>query len=1031
MKFIVDKEINLNPDNQGTSNDLLHTKQYADILLQSIKDAPQGESYTIGLFGEWGSGKSSVITTMSENVSKDPQLEKFKIVNYDAWKYSGDSFRRMFLYELRNAFGMKESLLMQRFYINEIHETKIKISLNWKKIGIVIAFVVLSAITVWIINSILGKNVAIPSTIALVALLFSLCTFIFDQLKISVNKPLLFAPEQFEDCYKEMVGCSVKWDKFKEKTLKWITFGLHHEQYQRLIIIIDNIDRCQPDKAYTLLTDIKNFLCKEFDVIFIVPVDIYALRKHIVKSSSEQNSIEADEFLRKFFNTSIWMKAYQTDEMYNYASGLARQYSLDYSPDTITIVANEFATNPRRIIQLFNNLQIELSMYPEAFAKEHQALICKLLVIREEFPAYHRLLMANPSMLFMDGAYLRKKEADKQTNQEKAVKVDDRLVAFLNATTGVSSRYEKRVDVVVQILVNTQTGNLLPENIRQAYRTGKTEELQDYAQDAQKRELLTNYLQDNIKKMVSRQTVDAEGKTHIDVLLILFDNNLLTSDDKQRLFEPIESPAILSKIINLYKDRQPLIRLGKDLETLRLPKLTNTLENDIKNKDQIGEVLTAEDARNIFYAASLWTAERCKSIAEKFREALEANPVECRNYNYTKDKFSTLLTDEVYKYIIEKLSADDCEDDKSTFQTFRHLCHIQAVTKERLMQFVEKATEIAPSYDYNNPQETKPRTYLKALSEIFAELRYLGRVAPMTEITKLFDKINHQSSETINVNYSRTETRHHSFLSERASEELAAAVINDFFANVNLVTDGPVVSNAEIERFTEVEDNRDKFLEKLMFLKGQGIDVSTWTNTVIKDSRRTDVKRIEILKDTFRRKDKKGAYEVSDNVVKNEISEMIKLIQTHAEGQDILVEMFKDLLNDERIDRMVREILAGKSLEEQKQLPLSLMQRAISSFEKNIGQLSIDNDINILQLIASQGSSEGLEGVWGIINPLLADGKNIQPKSINNAIHVLLSFSKMTKEQAEALAGNVKALPTNKLPDDKKKEVLQYIIEHS
>lgn len=1030
MKFIVDKEINLNSDKQGVSNDLLHTKRYADILLQSIKDAPQGEAYTIGLFGEWGSGKSSVITTMTENASKDSQLQKVKIVNYDAWKYSGDSFRRMFLYELRKAFNAKESPLMQRFYVNELDEIKIESSLNWKKLGLAIAFIILSLIALVLLYILFDIKVLIPFSVALVALWFNLYTFLFDQLKITQQKPILFAPEQFEDCYKEIVGSAIQWDKYKEKALKWVTFGYHEEQYQRLVIVIDNIDRCQPEKAYTLLTDIKNFLCKEFDVIFIVPVDIYALRKHIIKSSTESNSIEADEFLRKFFNTSIWMKAYQNDEMYDFAKGLVKKYSLNYKPDTISLVANEFATNPRRLIQLFNNLQIELSMYPKEFAEENQALICKLLIIREEFPAYYKQLMTRPSLLFEDVVLIRAKNEKNQSEDEKALLANSRLYAFLLASVGVSSRYEQKEDIVIRILVNYQISSALPENIRIAYRAANVDELVEYTQEDSNRELLLNYLQDNIKKMMSRQTVNAEGKRHVDVLLLLFEHGLLTADDKKRLFEPIESPNTLSNIINLYKDKQPLIRLGKDLEALSLPKLTSRLEYNLKNKDITGEASSEYDIKNIFYAASVWPVERCKNIKENFYEALVKNPKECRKYSYNKEKYTVLFTDKVYKHIFEKLSVENCSDENSAFQTFRYLCKIQAVTKERILQFVERATEIAPSYDYNNPQENIPRIYMKALSEVFAELRFMGRVAPMLKMTKLFDKVNKASSESINVNYGRTETKYHSFVSERASDDITADVINDFFANINLITDGPVISNAEIEKFMKVEANRDKVLDTIIFLKRQGVDVSTWTNAIIKDTCRTDVRRIDILKETFVRKGEDGTYEVNENVVKDEISELIKLIQAHVEGYELLIEMLNGILNDERVDKIVREILSNKTLEEQKQLPHPLMQRAISSFEKRLGQLSIDNDVNILQLIASNGSSEGIDGVWSIINPVLADGKVQQPNTINNAIKILLSISKMTKEQADALSGNVKALPTSKITEEKKKEILEYIKEH-
>lgn len=1030
MKFIVDKAISLNGEEKGVSNDLLHTSRYADTLLQSIKDAPQGEAYTIGLFGEWGSGKSSVIETMSSKAANDDGIKKVKIINYDAWKYSGDSFRRMFLYELRNALGINESPLMKRFYVNETNETEIKTNFNWNKFWVIMAFVAVSSLLVVVLKCMFGVVAAIPSGVALFALLFSLWNFVFDQLKMTIQKPMLFAPEQFEDCYKEIVGCSIKWDKYKEKTLKWITFGMHHEQFQRIVIVIDNIDRCQPDKAYTLLTDIKNFLCKEFDTVFIIPVDIYALRKHILRQSSGNNSIDADEFLRKFFNTSIWMKTYQNDEMYDLAKGLVDKYSLDYKPETIALVANEFATNPRRIIQLFNNLQIELAMYPQAFAEEHQALICKLLIIREEFSAYHRQLINKPSLLFEDVALIRAKEVANQTDDDKTLLANTRLYAFLLASMGVSSRYEKKEDVVNRILMNHQTGSSLPENIRQAYRTANADELEAYAQDDKNRELLLNFLQDNIKKMVRRQTIDAEGKLHFDVLLSLFEKNLLSTDDKKRLFEPLESATTLLKLINLYIDKERLVRLGKDLETLSLPKLTDCLESKFSHKGITDNEISEVNAKNVFYAASVWPIERCKKISNMFFEAIGKHPVACRSYDYSNDKFTILFTDDVYKHIFENLNVDDCTDEASTFQTFRYLCHMQAVNKDRLLQFLEKAIEKAPAYDHKKSQDTTPQTYLKVLSEIFAELRYLGSIAPMTEMKKLFDKINHQNSETIRDNFGRTTTKHHSFVSEKASVPVAADIIIIFFTNVNLVADGPVISNAEIERYMKVENNRDKVLDSLMYLKGQGVDVSIWANAVITDPRRTDIRRIEILKSTFIQKSPEDTYEVADNIVKNEVAGFINIIQAKGEGHETLMTMFEEILDDERINRLVREVLTTKKLEDQKQLPPSLMQRATESFEQHIQELAVPRDVNVLQIIATHGSDEGIEGVWSIINPILADGKNQKQDSINGAIQILLSFSRFTNQQADALTGNVKALPSNKLSDEKKKELLKYIEDH-
>ena len=76
--------------------------------------------------------------------------------------------------------------------------------------------------------------------------------------------------------------------------------------------------------------------------------------------------------------------------MYDFASGINTKYNLGLEPTTISLVANEFASNPRRIIQMFNNLLVELDSLPEEISKNHQALVCKMLIIREEYPVFYQ-----------------------------------------------------------------------------------------------------------------------------------------------------------------------------------------------------------------------------------------------------------------------------------------------------------------------------------------------------------------------------------------------------------------------------------------------------------------------------------------------------------------------------------------------------------------------------------------------------------------------------------------------------------------
>ena len=75
----------------------------------------------------------------------------------------------------------------------------------------------------------------------------------------------------------------------------------------------------------------------------------------------EENETEANEYLRKFFNVSLWIKPFQNDEMFDFTQRLNDEYNLHLSKTSVSNISREYATNPRRIIQLLNNLIIEFS----------------------------------------------------------------------------------------------------------------------------------------------------------------------------------------------------------------------------------------------------------------------------------------------------------------------------------------------------------------------------------------------------------------------------------------------------------------------------------------------------------------------------------------------------------------------------------------------------------------------------------------------------------------------------------------------
>jgi len=467
MKILIDQEINL------SELDLLHTKTYADTLSQLIATSPSDKPFTIGLFGEWGSGKSSIVKTLSEELQADKKSTT-KFVVYDAWKYSNDSFRRTFLLKMQQELGLAKTEKMESFYSSK--STDIEIIKTPNKQYIALLLIVL-LISLGLYSSFEWRprvTMSIALIISIISLGNSFLSKFFNELKISRQNPYLFAPEQFEECFKEIVTKAMS----KSSRLKLLPNFIKAKSdgdIEKLVIVIDNIDRCPKDTAYDLLTNTKNFIDAKLNIIFLIPVDDRALKRHIFKGDQERGQ-EGEEFLRKFFNVTVRIKPYKLSEIFYFASAINAHHALGLSPDTINIVAKEYASNPRRIIQFFNNLQVELLFMAEKYGKDftlkYEMAICKFLIIREEWPLQYQKLCNRPEIFF-------KVKSINDDNLVDISKTKDEIdyESFLNVTKVTIKDLDYAT--LERILVNRDAYAVLPESIKELIVSNKLEQLEE------------------------------------------------------------------------------------------------------------------------------------------------------------------------------------------------------------------------------------------------------------------------------------------------------------------------------------------------------------------------------------------------------------------------------------------------------------------------------------------------------------------------------------------------------------------------
>ena len=636
-QFIPDKEIILSKD-----TDLLNTSIYANNLVDLIKSAPQGQVFNIGLFGSWGSGKSSIIATAKEQLISSKDL-KVKFVTYDAWKYANDSFRRMFLFEVQKELGFKRTPLMEKFYQNSNQDVDVKNQISPLKVWLMVAISIIVLLVVSLLNIEIEYKISIYSLFALMSVLIGILTGCFNQLKVAISKPFMFAPEQFEQCFQEMMEEALK-PNIIQRAFQFITRNPDCISHKKIVIVIDNIDRCNSEQSYNLLTDIKTFLCDErFNIVFVIPVDDEALRKHILNKSHNNNTDECardkEEFLRKFFNVTLRIKPHQPTEMYEFAQKLNTKYALGFNSATINIASKEYAKNPRRVIQLFNNLSAELANYDDAFAFKYETLICKILIIREEYNDFYQELLKDYTLLSKTDFY------DKKLNPE--------LIRLLSDTRSYTSNYDGHI--LSRILTNSDIQFAdIPANIKHFIDAHNaidiTAELSEWLKtDVSNIEQFVGYCLYNIEKAIKRQLWDSEFKAYCEFIAEVNSTIKLTKEQDIRFAEKFK--PYIEKLIPTFSNPTQIVIYANYLHTQELTFLLGYIISYLKsNKDKTNEI---------------WYKFLCECIAQCNNQTLaELGDIftsEYKNGKYdvttlNKKKIEALVNDDLLSFIIDKWS---------------------------------------------------------------------------------------------------------------------------------------------------------------------------------------------------------------------------------------------------------------------------------------------------------------------------------------------------------------------------------------
>lgn len=358
---IEDKEL------ENIEDDFFENKKYAELLENKIKN--NNKFNVLGLYGKWGRGKTTIVKTAEKNILAENR-DDYIFINYDAWKYNGNSFKRMFLIEIAKVIDNKKNNSKEvNKLIRILYKTQ---SMARGKGRVFYGAFILIAVIVTIMSFIMlvmkGEfQVGIPLTFLGVLQVMDgtlkLLTFTSGTVTNTITEHPIIHPEEFEKLFNEI------FNMFTEK---------------KVVIVIDNLDRCPSAEAYEVLSSIKCFFNGKSNLLMIIPLDEAAIKEHI-KKQFNGTDIEANEYISKIINSNISLHNPNFIKQYEYIDWLCEENKIAFSEKLKLIIAEMDFNNPRQIIVFINSLCNELNLYSKEEVDDKEHLVAIVLFLKNKF----------------------------------------------------------------------------------------------------------------------------------------------------------------------------------------------------------------------------------------------------------------------------------------------------------------------------------------------------------------------------------------------------------------------------------------------------------------------------------------------------------------------------------------------------------------------------------------------------------------------------------------------------------------------
>jgi hypothetical protein len=338
--------------------DLLDSSRYAVPLVDLIASPTAMTPLTVGIFGPWGSGKTTLLGMIEREIRAN-RPDEFVLVPFNPWVHRRES-------------NMLVPLL---HCLNESLETwKDRVAASAKKIFEVLAR--------------LGADVLLKS--------LTLNAVDLDRLE-KLEKSYLEHRQKVESQMRNLRSTLATLAKDLARS------GKKGKPGPRLVFLIDDLDRCQPDEIIDVLESVKLFLDVE-NVVVILAVDKEVIDRGIevrytkFEFAKERAEALGAEYLEKMVQIPLSLLPLDVPQVDAFLKQLPLNPAL--APHT-GLLAKLLVPNPRKVKRVLNNLELALAVAERTKVSVAPILdpLIRLAVLQAQDGALYDKVARQPELL--------------------------------------------------------------------------------------------------------------------------------------------------------------------------------------------------------------------------------------------------------------------------------------------------------------------------------------------------------------------------------------------------------------------------------------------------------------------------------------------------------------------------------------------------------------------------------------------------------------------------------------------------------